>query len=191
MDDLKNINNATRDIYAATASRGKLSHFDTGMIYYRHECYEKACDCFYEGHRAGCDASTGMLSGCILDDVIEGPKLASVLITLRMEGTDAPGLLKKLAENGNSKAMFLLAYYRAKGKTFAISKEEAMEWLTKAAQAGEPHAIQLMKEIGIERPSFFRTLGNALKRTVGRLAGEIVEDQICDSVDDAFNFRDK
>lgn len=58
----------------------------------------------------------------------------------------AESMLKTYAENGNAECQLALATLYAKGDAFAERRGEAKEWLQRAAEGGNPQAIEALRK---------------------------------------------
>ncbi len=205
MDDSRKLSQAVRAIQTATAEHGRLSHFDMAVIYFNHGCYESACKSCYDGHCKDDSRCSTMLGAILLDGLVkDGDYLFSLKMGLRVDvmsgGKYYPeclshrtfsveaALLLEAANQGNEKAMLLIAFYRAQNKCLDISVEEALKWLDKAAKKGMPEAVALKRQM---RGGVFRAFLRSLKNAIFKTALEVAEDDACDLVDETIAGRQR
>lgn len=96
---------------------------------------------------------------------------------------DAYKTLKPLAEDGNADAQYALGYMYYYGKGVPKNYQEAMYWMTKAANQGQPLAKQALMQLQQELnnatsnplgdiPSTSRQLSQTSKATTAGLAAQ-------------------
>jgi len=67
-------------------------------------------------------------------------------LELEKDEARAESMLKTYAENGNADCQFALASLYEQGETFADRRDEAQEWLRRAAEGGHRRAIEMIRK---------------------------------------------
>jgi TPR repeat protein len=67
--------------------------------------------------------------------------------------TKAESLLKPAAERGDADCQMTLASLYKFGDTFAARRDEAQVWLQRAADQGQPKALEILSSEELQRPA--------------------------------------